>query len=181
MCDLVMLQDVEADVCSKCFGVWLEQAEVRKLVQYFSVPEYSTADDLIREWEVAESKGTAPKDFWREEKLVCPREGAQMQKHYFAGSRTGIDHCLVCGGFWLDGGELRAIATAVEPNPLLEKAAGSMLKEWNKGIELKQRAQQTLGTLILNTVGIATNPSTALWLIGSVVTRYILDRLRFDR
>lgn len=120
-CITKQLDDVTVDVCPKCDGVWLEQSEVGNLVRHFMVPQYSSADELLAAWEHEEDRGTtSPKDFWVEAKLTCPHDRAQMQKHYFAGSSVGVDHCLVCKGFWLDGGELQAIASLTKSDPSKE-------------------------------------------------------------
>lgn len=121
-CELITLHDVEIDRCPRCQGVWLEQEEVKRLVEQFSVPGQSEVDELLTKWESAESEGTSPKNFWSEGKLICPREGAQMQKHYFVGTTIGLDHCLVCKGFWFDAGELGSVAKNVESTPEQDEA-----------------------------------------------------------
>jgi Zn-finger nucleic acid-binding protein len=173
MCDVVMLQDVEVDVCPKCQGVWLEQVEVRKLVRHLTVPEYSTVDELLSEWEGAEHAGTLPRDFWAESKLICPKEGAQMQKHYFAGSDIGVDHCHVCKGFWLDGGELKAVASYVEPDVKEDELGRAVIRSWPLvrpgGVELWEAIP--LCALALK------NPLIGIGSIGSFLVRLFFDRM----
>lgn len=126
VCDTRQLDGVEVDVCPKCQGVWLEQTEVQKLVRYLALPEHTDVDELLEKWENSGCGTTTPGDFWQEAKLICPKEGAQMQKHYFAGTGVGIDQCQVCKGFWLDGGELQAVAKLAAPNPAEEKIGMAM-------------------------------------------------------
>lgn len=123
------LHDVAIDVCSHCDGVWLDRDELGKLVRSLSVEEVGKGEELWQMWQEFDSDGhTLPKDFWQEEYLTCPNHRVQMKKHYFAGSTIGVDHCEVCGGFWLAGEELAAIAKYVEPNPTLDRAGRLMVR-----------------------------------------------------
>lgn len=181
VCDPILLQDVEVDVCPKCQGVWLEQLEVRKLIRHFTIPDHSDVDELLSTWERVEYTGTIPKDFWREDKLLCPRDGAQMSKHYFAGTLIGVDQCQLCKGFWLDGGELQAIAEEVQPNPVIDAAIAELGRESQKAIAEQQRKDRLYFNLWLNSLTLATNPGTALhskivlWIMWSFFSRYVRD------
>ena len=173
VCDPLLLQDVEIDVCPKCQGVWLEQQEVKQIVQHLSIPEYNELNTVISAWEVAEHTGTAPKDFWVEDKLVCPRDSVHMMKHYFPGSTIGVDHCLTCKGFWLDEGELHAIARYVAPNPTLERAWQMVIqdqKDWEK--KMKE-----LSELPARTVLWASNPLYGTVAVGTMLLKLFIDRL----
>jgi Zn-finger nucleic acid-binding protein len=174
VCDPILLQDVEVDVCPKCQGVWLDNGEVRRLVRHLSVPEFSSVDELFKAWEVSERQGTTPIDFWVEDKLTCPKEGAQMQKHYFAGSHIGVDHCLICKGFWLDGGELQAVARYVEPNPEHDALGRILIRlmpvgeysstQWADGVPVVLFALK--------------NPVAGIILLGKFFVNLFFDRMR---
>lgn len=174
VCDLVRLQDVDVDVCTKCQGVWIEQVEVKKLVNHLSIPDYSQVDELLKEWNVSESQGTAPVDFWKESKLICPVDRSQMQKHYFAGSNIGVDHCLVCKGFWLDGGELQAVAKYVRPNPEQDMVGRFLISV--------QSSETSSGTQLVEAVPIIfhvfNNPVVGIALLGRFFTNLLFDRMR---
>ncbi len=174
VCDLVQLQDVSIDVCPRCLGVWLEQGEVRRLVRHLSIPEYSDVPRLLAEWDIFEHQGTPPKDFWREDTLVCTKDGAPMRKHYFAGTQIGIDQCQKCHRFWLDGGELHAIAAYVKPDHDLDRAWQSFIRDENEWRRKLQEAKTLPAQLLL----MATNPKTLLVILASFVTRIVLDRLQ---
>ena len=170
-CDTKLLQDVNIDVCPKCDGVWLDKSEVRRLTRHFSLPEYSDVDELLEKWEVAENKGTVPKDFWQEDRLVCPVDGVKMKKHYFAGSHIGVDQCQVCEGFWLDGGELHAVAAYVGPDPNLDKAWQLYIQGDNEARKRLQEAElipARLGLMMLS-------PRYVLFVIGNVVVQTIIN------
>ncbi|MGH9558431.1 MAG: zf-TFIIB domain-containing protein [Bryobacteraceae bacterium] len=51
-------------------------------------------------------------------RLHCPACHAEMDAHpYDGGGNVNVDSCEACGLIWLDGGELRRIATAPDPEP----------------------------------------------------------------
>ena len=56
-------------------------------------------------WKQLEAKNEENKN---EEKRKCPVEGAEMQKRLIA-EAVLIDRCPVCGGVWLDKGELEVM------------------------------------------------------------------------
>lgn len=116
---------VQLDLCRQCQGVWLDRGEFNALVTHFSVNEQKT----YQQWLANTDTGTtAPKDFWHETSLTCPKDGSHMQKRYLgAVQEVGIDECPICGGIWFEGSELRAVAKASEPNRRLDGAiAGSL-------------------------------------------------------
>ena len=52
--------------------------------------------------------------------LQCPRCGAAMDDHpYGGGGNVNVDTCEACGAIWLDGGELRKIASAADRQALV--------------------------------------------------------------
>ena len=173
-CDTKQLEDVSIDVCPKCDGVWLEKEEVRKLTRHFSVPKYSTVDELMDEWDVIVNQGTAPDDFWSEDKLVCSKDNSQMFKHYFAGSNVGVDQCQVCQGFWLDGGELHAIAKYIGPDPDLDKAWQSFIRDDNEWREKMEKAKLLPANLAL----LAAGPKYAIYMIGKFVMQIVIDMIK---
>jgi Zn-finger nucleic acid-binding protein len=129
-CDTVVLKAITVEVCPACHGVWLEQVEMRKLVQYFSTPAIGLSDEQLARWEeTVGNPETAPKDFWQEAELTCAFDGSPMQKHYFAGTTVGMDQCQVCRRIWLDGPEVMAIAKAVGPNRYEDALATFILDE----------------------------------------------------
>lgn len=184
VCNPLFLQDVEVCVCSKCQGVWMEQTAVRKLIRHLAIPEYSDVDEALKNWGTLISEGTAPRDFWQEGKLTCPKEGAQMQKHYFAGSHIGVDHCLFCKGFWFDGGELQAIAELAKPDPARELLGLEMARFEGQAVERKMNALRPADSRVpldhyLSSVLLGNaHPAFA---IMSVVSRLLLDWLRAER
>jgi Zn-finger nucleic acid-binding protein len=171
-----ILQDVEVDVCSRCYGVWLEESEVTALTRHFTIPEYTSADELLANWKQIEHTGTSPKDFWAESKHTCPRDGAQMQKHYFAGSSIGVDQCQVCKGFWLDGGELQAVAEYVGPDLEKDEFGRLVVRSWgdweDKGAV---RGIDIVPAMLL----LFKNPIYGVYLVGQFMMRWMVERVRW--
>lgn len=167
---------VEIDFCSKCNGVWLEKSEVKNLISSLATPGQSTVDEELQSWEVAQSTGTLPKDFWVEDTVQCPQDGTVMKKHYFAGTMIGVDQCQVCQGFWFDGGELHAAAHLAMPDHQLEQAYRTLLRdniEWeNKVTELKM--------LPGNIASMLTNPVYAIAMVGTFLVQTFIDKVIAD-
>jgi Zn-finger nucleic acid-binding protein len=52
--------------------------------------------------------------------LKCPKCGAAMDDHpYGGGGNVNVDTCEACEAIWLDGGELRKIASAADRQVLI--------------------------------------------------------------
>lgn len=52
--------------------------------------------------------------------LMCPKCGAAMDDHpYGGGGNVNVDTCEACESIWLDGGELRKIASAADHPALI--------------------------------------------------------------
>jgi Zn-finger nucleic acid-binding protein len=165
------LGEVQVDVCSVCHGVWLEKEEVRKLTRDLTRPTLNEVDDIIDTWEKVGDGETVPADFWQEEKLSCPKDGTRMRKHFFAGSKIGVDQCPTCQAFWLDGGELQAVAELMKPDFDADRAAQLFIRDnndWHK----KLREIQSLPATVVSVVA---TPVYGVFLVGNFITQTLLD------
>ena len=174
ICKTKVLDGIEIDTCPLCQGVWIEQSEVRQLVNKLLVPRYTEADEIIKEFEVAESEGSLPKEFWAEARLDCPRHHGQMSKHYFGGSHVGVDQCQTCRGFWLDGGELKAIAKQMEPNPKLDAAWEDFIRD-QKNFREKLEKLSSLPASIASYFVMVKSLPVLVALTGAVLLKFIID------
>jgi Zn-finger nucleic acid-binding protein len=171
VCDTVVLKSITVEVCPVCQGIWIEQYEMRKLVQYFSVPAIGLSEEQLARWEeVVGNPETAPKDFWQEDILVCPFDGVQMKKHYFAGTTIGLDQCPLCKRFWIDGPEVMAIAKAVGPDPVQDAMGGFILDQVTYPEIERSFQNQTAIELF------ADNPDQFLWSLAQMAIGYYLGR-----
>ncbi len=117
VCDSHTLEDISLSVCPRCHGIWVEKDAMTRLVRLLSSLEEGQ-EEFLQKWsEIDEDGHTLPKDFWQETHIRCPNHPVQLQKHYFPGTMIGLDHCLVCGGFWIEGPEVLAIAQYVQHDP----------------------------------------------------------------
>ncbi len=93
----VELEDVTVDRCDKCFGIWFDSDELERIlgmkhIDVLKSPVKSQrANDLKR--------GRCPR---------CKGEGVLVQVASLERD-IHIDTCAVCGGKWLDGGELEML------------------------------------------------------------------------
>ena len=92
---------VKVDVCKNgCKGIWFDHGELVKLDEkneglgqaLKEALHYPRANDENRE------------------QLLCPKCGTPMQTHKYKRSKeVNVDECYICGGFFLDSGELTEI------------------------------------------------------------------------
>lgn len=79
------------DVCPKCKGVWLDKGELQKLLKDRKLSNFLTKH--------IGTKSKSP--------MVCPRCGNTMDIESV--EDIDVDVCLLCGGVWLDEGELEEL------------------------------------------------------------------------
>ena len=95
---LVRVGGVEVDQCDTCAGIWFDSGELAKIVGQKDVEALKIkASHVPKE---ADSK-----------RARCPRckgEGKLVQIASLTAD-IHIDTCAVCGGEWLDGGELAIV------------------------------------------------------------------------
>jgi Zn-finger nucleic acid-binding protein len=91
---LVRIDEVEVDQCDLCHGIWFDSGELAKIVGRKDV-------------EALRTKASASKEV-DAQRAACPRcRGAgKLVQIASMTSDIHIDTCAVCGGEWLDGGEL---------------------------------------------------------------------------
>jgi Zn-finger nucleic acid-binding protein len=98
MLHLVRVGEVEVDQCDGCGGIWFDSGELRKILDQKDV-------EALRAM-----KARAPKES-DAKRASCPRcrgEGKLVQIASLTAD-IHIDTCAVCGGEWLDGGELSIV------------------------------------------------------------------------
>lgn len=123
----INLIGVNVDVCPVCRGVWLDEGEMKNLISGFNYNNKEKTTASMDSWlKLKASEETNPAFFWKEESLTCTKDGVMMKKHYFSGTKIGLDHCLACKGFWLDGPELKGIFQVAGPNEMQDR----MVRVW---------------------------------------------------
>jgi len=104
-CGSVMVEQdfggVKVDVCAGgCRGIWFDWFELSKLDEKnegFGAALKAAMDD-------PRSNGAG------RGQLHCPKCGIPMHAHKYQSSKdVNVDECYLCGGFFLDSGELSAI------------------------------------------------------------------------
>lgn len=173
LCLSRQLEDITVDICPLCDGVWLEREEVIKLARHFDAPEFSMVDEIMSDWQSPRNNGTKPKDLWSESKLSCPIDKLTMSKHYFAGSKVGVDQCPTCQGFWLDGGELHEIADYMKPNPEMDQAWQSYIRADNDA----RKDIKHLKTLPSRMALAAMSPAYVLLVISNIIIKTVVGML----
>jgi Zn-finger nucleic acid-binding protein len=98
---LVRVGDVDVDQCDTCHGIWFDSGELAKIVgkkdvEALRIRAKATGDDEKKRKESDQKRASCPR---------CRGEGKLVQIASMT-SDIHIDTCAVCGGDWLDGGEL---------------------------------------------------------------------------
>ena len=98
MLHLVRVGEVEVDQCDGCGGIWFDSGELRKILDQKDV-------EALR---AMKARATRDSDAKRASCPRCRGEGKLVQVASLT-SDIHIDTCAVCGGEWLDGGELAIV------------------------------------------------------------------------
>lgn len=93
----VELEDVEVDQCDACSGIWFDSGELQRILGKASTDRLKSA-----------AKASKTEDAKRGRCPRCRGEGKLVQVASLK-SDLHIDTCSVCGGQWLDGGELELL------------------------------------------------------------------------
>lgn len=109
--DVIMYENIEIESCRGCGGQWLDDTELKKIVDQRDV-----YFDQQKRAEVAKSiKRTQLTDNNVDRKMTCPKcSGSTKSINYSGDSGIIIDRCSGCKGIWLDAGELEKIQMFVE-------------------------------------------------------------------
>ena len=93
----VQVGDVEVDQCDGCAGIWFDARELDRVLSEKSVDALHSLD--------------APRADLDQRRGRCPRcrSGGDLVRVASLTAPIHIDTCAVCGGQWLDGGELGAL------------------------------------------------------------------------
>lgn len=94
---MVQVGDIDVDQCDRCGGVWFEAHELERVL----------GGGLVG----ALAKRGAPRSGDDARRARCPRCKGDGYMVQIAGddARVHIDTCPICGGKWLDGGEIDAL------------------------------------------------------------------------
>ena len=92
---------VIVDVCTNgCKGIWFDWAEIIKLDENNEGFGNALEEGLNYPRTNDEERG----------KINCPKCGIPMHIHKYKSSKEiNVDECYVCGGFFLDSGEIKVI------------------------------------------------------------------------
>lgn len=99
---VIQVGQVAVDVCADgCGGMWFDMLELKRL-------------DALSQGEgqrLLHIQPPAPVKVDQTQRRSCPKcRDVVMMRHFYSPlRRVQVDQCPNCGGFWLDGGELRLI------------------------------------------------------------------------
>lgn len=114
--------DVSVDVCKGgCGGIWFDQHELRKLDE----PHEHAGESLLD----VDVSGYPGVDHNR--RRNCPKcVGTIMLRHFYSVKHeVEVDECPVCGGVWLDDGELKTIRSLYSTEAERKQAAEAYFRD----------------------------------------------------
>jgi len=96
----LVFNEIEADYCPNCLGLWFEEDELRQA---------KDVKDKTLNW--------LDIDLWNDKTLfkvargkkVCPKDGVPLYEVKYGTSEIKVDLCDQCHGIWLDRGEFKKI------------------------------------------------------------------------
>jgi len=93
----VQVADLELDQCDRCAGIWFDSRELDRVLAQKSI-------DALR-------RLSSPRIDLDERRGRCPRcrTAGDLVRVASTAGPIHIDTCPVCGGQWLDGGELEVL------------------------------------------------------------------------
>jgi Zn-finger nucleic acid-binding protein len=109
---------VEVDECPQCNGVWFDGGELREAKD-------QTDPDLA--WMDFELWMHQDRFKVEEKEKNCPKCEVGMVTVDYNDTKVEIDHCILCEGVWLDGGEFQKIIDSLTEE-LLEKDLPGYIK-----------------------------------------------------
>jgi Zn-finger nucleic acid-binding protein len=130
---------VAVDVCKHgCKGIFLDFGEMSKLKQENDGMSLALQEALNAPRRPDSGRG----------RIQCPRCSTPMQRHpHFEARDVVVDECYVCGGFFLDSGELKVVREARltdEQRQKLEQALLAQVPQFQQEMA-QQEAQKAQG------------------------------------
>src|SRR5262245_47249369 len=118
---LITVGDVSVDICSSgCGGMWFDIGEFKK----FDEPNEAAAEllDIPRDPNVEVDQS---------QRYRCTKCTDSVMMRHFASAKRAVvvDECAVCGGVWLDPGELRRIRSEYPSEEARRQAARAYFQE----------------------------------------------------
>ena len=126
------LGGVKVDVCKDgCKGLWFDWSELVKLDEKNEGFGNALKEALAYQRTNDDNRG----------QIMCPKCKKTMITHKYQSSKeVNVDECYLCGGFFLDSGELRVIKDTF----MSEQEEKDYMNKILKGVSKYQEAQKDL-------------------------------------
>ena len=118
----IEIEGIKVEISESCGGVWFDNYELQK----FDEVHEKGGEILV---ELMEKYRSDSVDLSK--RINCPRDmDIVMMRHYFSPLRQiEIDQCPMCGGVWLDAGELAKIRELFPHKEDREAATEALVQE----------------------------------------------------
>jgi len=97
--DAIDIEGITIDRCTTCNGMWFDLGELREILENKELDTKSLVkDDQARDHVQVRNRAT----------VCCPRDGfAMMEVRDSTQQHIAYELCMMCGGIFLDAGELK--------------------------------------------------------------------------
>jgi Zn-finger nucleic acid-binding protein len=103
----VRVADIDVDQCDRCGGIWFDAHELERVLRRPHIEPILKRGKPEADVSVLTAARPPPPVPDDERRGRCPRcKGEGYLIRVAARARLHIDTCAVCGGKWLDGGEI---------------------------------------------------------------------------
>ncbi len=109
----VRIDDVDVDQCDQCAGIWFDAHELERVLRGEHVEPLLGRGPGRDRRVTTRPPGGSLRDISDDDRRGrCPRGHGEGYLVRVASPRAGIhvDTCAICGGKWLDGGEIDVLA-----------------------------------------------------------------------
>jgi Zn-finger nucleic acid-binding protein len=119
--------DVPVHECAECHGVWFERGELEQTADH-TAPDLAWMD--FEMWKDQELFNVA------ESALKCPADGQGLASIHYGDTGVVVDHCVRCGGVWLDAGEFENLVNALKDEAAAMPASAYVKTALHEATEL---------------------------------------------
>jgi hypothetical protein len=125
--ELEKLSDIPVHECPQCRGVWFERGELEKTADH-AAPDLAWIDfELWKDQELFNVSESA---------LKCPADGQGLAAIQYDATGVIVDHCVKCGGVWLDAGEFEKIIATLKDEAAAMPASAYVKTALHEAAEL---------------------------------------------
>lgn len=121
------LSEVPVHECPECHGIWFKRGKLEQTADQ-AAPNLAWMDfELWKDQELFNVTESA---------LECPADGHGMAAIHYGDDGVTVDHCVQCGGVWLDAGEFESLILTLKDEAAAMPASAYVKTALHEAVEL---------------------------------------------